>query len=72
MSVLKRVGIAAALSGAALLSGCISIYEGRSSTCPDGDRNAPNWPYCGSAPPGGSQPADWPEYADAALADETR
>ena len=58
----RRAGLMAALIGASLLSGCIAIYEGTDAVCPHGDPNADNWPYCGTAEPGGSQPADRPGY----------
>ena len=62
MSVKRSLGVLAALTGAALLAGCLSIYEGRDAVCPDGDPNADSWPYCGSAEPGGPQPVDEPVY----------
>ncbi|WP_203290995.1 hypothetical protein [Maricaulis parjimensis] len=68
MSVKRSIFVLAALAGAASLSGCV-IYEGTDAVCPHGDPNSPNWPYCGSAPPGGAQPADgFPNYSEA-LAD---
>jgi len=56
MSIKRSVVLLAVLFSAAALSGCIAIYEGADSVCPGGDRNAGNWPYCGDAEPGGSQP----------------
>jgi hypothetical protein len=62
MSVKRSILVLAALLGAACLSGC-AIYEGTDAVCPHGDPNAENWPYCGSAPPGGAQPSDsFPNY----------
>lgn len=62
MTVKRSFLVLAALIGAASLSGCV-IYEGRDAVCPHGDPNNDNWPYCGSAPPGGSQPTDrFPGY----------
>ena len=58
MTIKRSVVILALMLGAASLSGCIAIYEGAPSVCPDGDPNADNWPYCGGAAPGGSQPSD--------------
>jgi len=55
MTVKRVFLVCAALLGAASLSGCV-IYEGRDAVCPHGDPNADNWPYCGGAAPGGSQP----------------
>jgi hypothetical protein len=53
MTVKRSVVIAAILIASAALSGCISIYEGTDSVCPNGNPNADNWPYCGGAAPGG-------------------
>jgi len=62
MTVKRVFLVCAALLGAASLSGCV-IYEGRDAVCPHGDPNADNWPYCGGAAPGGSQPGnDAPRY----------
>ncbi|WP_297732069.1 hypothetical protein [uncultured Maricaulis sp.] len=58
MSVKRSLIVLVVLLGAASLSGCIAIYEGRDAVCPNGDPNADNWPYCGGAAPGGSQPYD--------------
>lgn len=58
MTIKRSVVILALLLGAASLSGCLAIYEDGESVCPHGDPNADNWPYCGGARPGGSQPAD--------------
>ena len=58
MSVKRSLVVLAVLLGAASLSGCIAIYEGTDAVCPHGDPHADNWPYCGGAPPGGSQPYD--------------
>jgi hypothetical protein len=56
MSIKRSVRVSAIalamLMGAAALSGCMAIYEGADSVCPGGNRNADNWPYCGSAEPG--------------------
>lgn len=57
MSIKRSLLVLAAFFGAAALSGC-AIYEGTDAVCPHGDPNAPNWPYCGAAEPGGSQPSD--------------
>ncbi len=56
MSSKRSVAILAALVGSLCLSGCIGLYEGADSVCPQGNPNADNWPYCGPAQPGGSQP----------------
>jgi hypothetical protein len=61
MTVKRSILVLAAFAGAVSLSGC-TIYEGRDAVCPHGDPNADNWPYCGNAPPGGSQPVDRPGY----------
>lgn len=61
MSIKRSVTILALLVGSLSLSGCIGLYEGTDSVCPGGDPNADNWPYCGSAPPGGSQPRHFDE-----------
>ena len=58
MSVKRSLLVLAVLIGAASLSGCIAIYDGTDAVCPHGDPNADNWPYCGGATPGGSQPYD--------------
>lgn len=63
MTTKRSFLIVASLLAAMSLSGCIAIYEGTDSVCPHGDPNAPNWPYCGPAQPGGSQPGhDTPDY----------
>lgn len=61
MSVKRSLLVLAAMAASLALSGCV-IYEGRDAVCPHGDPNADNWPYCGGAPPGGSQPGGMPDY----------
>tara|TARA_R110000868_G_scaffold374055_1_gene638428 strand:+ start:9013 stop:9186 length:174 start_codon:yes stop_codon:yes gene_type:complete len=56
MSIKRSVAILVLLLGSLSLSGCIGLYEGADSVCPNGDPSADNWPYCGAAQPGGSQP----------------
>tara|TARA_R110000744_G_scaffold1843_3_gene6716 strand:- start:37404 stop:37604 length:201 start_codon:yes stop_codon:yes gene_type:complete len=56
MSIKRSIAILALILGSLSLSGCIGLYEGTDSVCPGGDPNADNWPYCGAAQPGGSQP----------------
>lgn len=56
MSIKRSVALLTLLLGSLSLSGCIGLYEGADAVCPGGDPNADNWPYCGPAQPGGSQP----------------
>jgi len=45
--MLKRISvILLAAVGALALSGCITPYEGRPSTCEGSGPSDPNWPYC--------------------------
>ena len=62
MTIKRSFLVLAALLGAASLTGCAAIYDGTDAVCPNGDPNAGNWPYCGAAEPGGSQPGDDPVY----------
>lgn len=63
MTIKRSFLVLAALLGAASLSGCMAIYEGTDAVCPHSDPNSDNWPYCGPANPGGSQPGnDLPNY----------
>ena len=51
----KRISvILLAAAGALALSGCITPYEGRPSTCEGNGPGDPNWPYCSGSPPGGN------------------
>ena len=58
MTIKRSIAFLGLILTATALSGCLLIYEGSDSVCPGGDPNADNWPYCGSARPGGSQPGD--------------
>jgi|GEM_PF-1700460 len=63
MTIKRSFLVLAAMLAAASLSGCIAIYEGTDAVCPHGDPNAADWPYCGTAEPGGTQPGnDRPDY----------
>lgn len=57
MTIRRSFLVLASLVAAATLSGC-AIYEGTDAVCPHTDPNSANWPYCGPASPGGSQPGD--------------
>jgi hypothetical protein len=61
MTIKRSIALLSLILAATALSGCM-IYQGTDAVCPHGDPNADNWPYCGSANPGGSQPGDDPYY----------
>jgi hypothetical protein len=61
MTIKRSIAFLSLILAAASVSAC-AIYEGTDAVCPHGDPNAANWPYCGAASPGGSQPGGAPNY----------